>query len=474
MAKIGIASSLQKLIYLYGLYDFTTGIVEPAISNITSNMDIVLANGYSHMVGRLQVDLSYVFDPFPVLFALIDFLKKTSNLDHPEFVASMDKVVCALTEQIPYLKKLKLLGFKDNKPARRILGQYASRIINQICGLKSSYPLIFDTPTFSENLSYLNMNFDNEANYQLPQVYTASLRYLRLYNTPVLYSWNQFVRDMSADIIDFRSLETLDISYKSWDLIENKHIESRPPFKRIHVRFTKLQALYISNCTGYCPVLEDGQFPAKMQLIRFSGIVPAIESLAHVKLKSVESLKVCVKRAIKSYKYNPTLTLAHIFNSIDVNQIAELLVYDIFVHINPADLDCTYMTRLSISASTNCLKLFQLVCKLPNILELKLDDLTGFKVPQVARMIESDDKSRIRVISIKTRLQKLYLRYDVDANTVGEIKSMVLYLILGISTLRVISLPTTTISELDLSVTKYYNFYPHLKNICYLATSIEL
>ncbi|KAJ2081054.1 hypothetical protein H4R24_002625 [Coemansia sp. RSA 988] len=446
------------------------------------------------MVNCLRFDLSYTFNPFPGLFALIELLEKPgvlwqhitsleleltfspfirgiSNFDHPEFMNSKTKVTSALAVLLPCLRKLKFLGIRNNKAACCIFGQFTSRIINQVSGLKSAHPLQFSTPTFSESLSYLNISFDNEAVYQLPRVYAASLKYLRIYSIPVSYTWDQFVCNKSTNIIDFDSLETLDILYNSWSLVENRHIESQPPSRRISMRFNKLQTLYISNCTGYCAILEDGEFPAKMQLVRFSGIVPAIESLSHMKLKSVEALKVCVRRAMRNYAYNPTATLARIFNSIDVKQVGELLVYDTLAELKPMELECACMTRLSISPSLNCTELLHLVCKLPNLIVLEIDDLTDAKIPMVARLVGSDDDTRIRVQPIKTRLQNLTLRHSADTDTVNNIKQMVLYLILGIPTLQALSIPIATMRELDLSVTNRQELYPHLKNIWYSTYS---
>ncbi|KAJ2807386.1 hypothetical protein H4R21_000495 [Coemansia helicoidea] len=439
--------------------------------------------GCANAVKRVQIDVHYLFDPFPGWEEVIQRMRAVASkwrvvglkvamhpyghqggghdVDMGKYMDNIAGVVRALTALMPDVRRMGCQGSDRSQAASLICGFLAWRYADQLRWFDSNHRITVPPGCQFTRLRLVSLSYDLATDYQIPQMAAGELVDVMLMDGPSNHSWASFSADSDSRVIEFTNLKGLLAVYRTTHLENEVAVRHRDghPWK---LQFPRLESLNIQCGENICPLLEYAVLPSHMESIQIQLRSATYQDHTNLVLPATKRLILGITGESEGDPSGLPV-INRFFESARGSESLELHINDRMLPVVPDSITCTALTHLLVAARTSVDTMLAFIERLPNLTELTLYTL-DLSDTQADISVPGADEDTV-VEPLHTWLESLTIEYDISIHSPDTATAVVKYMLLRIPTLfRLVSRMTPEGLVLSF-VEQYAPRYPHLRGV---------
>ncbi|KAJ2159197.1 hypothetical protein GGF46_003206 [Coemansia sp. RSA 552] len=356
-------------------------------------------------------------------------------------------------------------GSFNNRIAAAFSGMMTDRYAAKLKRLESVLPLQLSAPSFSRQLTDLNLDLDKDTVRWLPSIYIESLQNLTLYNMRSDSMQNLLgnattTKEMEAPLV-FSRLISLYAFFSS-----NEREEAHPCRNSRKLGFPKLERLfYNSPCAGMT-MLESANLPTKMHSLIIRSSHNGFERIENLSLPEMDQLSLSLDDMNEGAGPRTLPLINRILVKAQATYASEIWLDDRHISFDPQAIDYEGLTRLRVAAPTNIETVITTINKFPRLTALTFRHLTAdTTVPAEIPVKDLADNTPLVLEPFATSVERLYIEYRANQYPQQTLLAVAKYLLLRMPSLTDVLLRNLPESLFQPFIAAYKGAYPHLKHI---------
>ncbi|KAJ2716008.1 hypothetical protein H4R19_000886 [Coemansia spiralis] len=458
-------------------------IEEPIDVAVKTNLDLIVGVGYVSAVRSIHIVVNCFVNPFPGWQEVIRRMRAVANtwravelyleiyphifhfdnrtVDMSKYAGNIAEVGNALLAFMPDVRRLYCKGLNHNSIAKALYERLAKHYASQLQQLDSDHPLVLPPDYQFTKMQEITIDYEHDAEYQLPRMTSGELVRMRLDNAPPNHSWAPFSTSNASRVIEFTKLEKLVVSY---DIIyeENGSAVHHRDGQPWVLQFPRLTRLAIRNTEDICPLLKYAALPSCMDSISIDMPSATFQSVADVVLPATKRLLLAIPRSATG---DPSglPTINRLLKRACGSESLELSIEDVRLAIDPVNMTSAALTSLFIAGPVSADSMFVFLARMPRLVKLMLFTLDVRDIQADISIPDVDDSAVVG--SLSTSLEELELIIDSQDQLPDVEMAVVKCVLLRIPTLTKFNALWTPEEPVLEFVRAYSGRYSHLGSV---------
>ncbi|KAJ2782126.1 hypothetical protein H4R18_002449 [Coemansia javaensis] len=459
-----------------------------AEARLVTNADLVAAAGAVRLVRYVQLSVSCTADPLRGLDRILGALegmarqwpgarKAALDIHYAEIPspaeaaphgAAVQLAARRLSGLLPGVQRLIIEGHPA--PAVRALcGHLASAYAAQLRSLDTKLAVELLEGQVLCCLTALAIDFSSSDGAGsakaclVPRIATGALESLSLAGIPSYDVWLAFRDSQRPDEAVFASLRHLNISY-GFGVFGDAEAAVPRDFRLV---FPSLTRLTVKSVYRYCPVVANGVFPARLELLDAECSATICKLLGRIKLAAIGRAAVSVicddtdfSSVFPVVSHTAAVTAAGA-------AAAKLVVISGRLDVRAVDVAWPAITTLQVLASTSLRAMLTVISRAPMLRELMIHDLTLDGAAAHVGMPPLADHKHSPLPPFDSSITHVVLSYRRYLFPAESAVMVVMYLALRLRSLRRMTAWHVSPEAIADFVDAYKPLYPHLEGIVF-------
>ncbi|KAJ2720005.1 hypothetical protein GGI07_004875 [Coemansia sp. Benny D115] len=387
---------------------------------------------------------------------------KSPKLEH-----GMSLFAQALTRSMPEVTRIKARAHTYDGVAKILFNRLCKAYTHQLTHL-SCYPEI-KLPTVSElkGMQYLNIATNSSVKKPLPQICPSSLRKMELKQLSANFSWKFFENKYQPNAISFNNMKSLTMSYmpllddieaETARMMFEKHYEN----KKHNVSFPKLEELTISGGVVDQDMITSAVLPSHLKSLTVWESLENLRLCLHLNTQSIGKLRAIINLDYYDSESEFYRVTNQLFGAASSCNEVTVELRNVPFELSPKHMEWSKVTELIVGNDIEYATLTELLCSVPNLVELNVANLSSNFIPE--DMLTADGVVRVddSAMPLNTSIRKAWFMNIAEDSSEDMTPLCVQSLVLRLPSLSSVKTFYLEDEALEEFTELHQHVYPHL------------